>query len=182
MQTPDETLRSADALESALDNSRRETRAAFENRALMYYHLFEVLAEELGEERAADVMKRAIHRRGLVVGQKYQPAAEAGDLDEVGRLFCEGSPCQGTLFEPGIEGRGEDVIVLRMTACPLVDAWRAAGATPNEVDTLCEIAAAVDEGTFEGAGLDLLFLDRLGRPGSTRCLLELRVRERAENG
>lgn len=172
---PDDRLQSADALEAALEDSRRETRTAFENRALMYYHLFEVLAEELGEERAIDVMKRAIHRRGLDVGQKYRPAGEAGDLEEVGRIFCEGSPCEGALFEPGVELREEDAIVLRMTACPLVDAWRAAGATADEVDTLCQIAAAVDEGTFEGAGLDLLFLDRLGRPGSSRCLLELRI-------
>ncbi len=167
-------------LTAALEQSRGETRAAFGNRALMYYHVFEVLKEELGEERATDVMKRAIYRRGLEVSEKYRAAGEAGDLDEVGRIFCEGSPCQGALFEPGVEDRGEDVIVLRMTACPLVETWRAEGASASEIDTLCAIAAAVDEGTFEGAGLDLVFLDRLGRPGSHRCLLELRVAEGAD--
>ncbi len=159
----------------ALDRSRAETRAAFENRALVYYYLFEVLAEELGEERAMQLMKRAIYRRGLEVAEKYRAAARAGDLGEVGRIFCEGSPCEGTLFEPGVESLGEGVVVLRMTACPLVDTWRAAGVSADEVDALCEIASAVDEGTFEGAGLDLVFFDRLGRPGSSRCLLELRV-------
>jgi len=167
-------------LNAALTKSRDETRGAFANRALMYLHLFEVLREELGEDRAVDVMKRAIYRRGLEVGEKYRPAGEAGDLDEVGRIFCEGSPCEGALFEPGVEGREEDVIVLRMTACPLVETWRGAGASPSEIDTLCAIAAAVDEGTFAGAGLDLVFLDRLGRPGAHRCLLELRVAEASE--
>jgi hypothetical protein len=160
--------------DGALEAARAETRAAFENRALMYYHLYQVLAEELGREQAMALMKQAIHRRGLEVGRKYRPAAEAGNLDEVGRIFCEGSPCEGVLFEPGVEQRDADRIVLRMTACPLVDAWVAEGASADEVDALCEIAAAVDEGTFEGAGLELVFLDRLGRPGSTRCLLELR--------
>lgn len=154
-ETPaSETTATDSDLAMALERSRAETRAAFENRALMYFHLFEVLAEELGDERAVELMKRAIYRRGLEVGRKYRPAGEAGDLDEVGRIFCGGSPCQGALFEPGVDSRGEDVVVLRMTACPLVETWRAAGASPKEIDTLCQIAAAVDEGTFEGAGLD----------------------------
>ncbi len=164
----------------ALEQSRAETRAAFENRALMYFHLFEVLAEELGEERAVEVMKRAVYRRGLEVAEKYKAAGAAGDLDEVGRVFCGGSPCEGTLFEPGVERRDEDLIVLRMTACPLVDAWRKEGASAEKIDSLCEIAAAVDEGTFEGAGLELVFLDRLGSPGSDRCLLELRLPVKTE--
>jgi hypothetical protein len=40
---------------------------------------------------------------------------------------------------------------------------------------MCSIAAAVDEGTFEAAGLELTFLDRIGCVGSERCLLELRL-------
>ena len=110
------------------------------------------------------------------MGRKYQAAAADGDLDAVGAIFCGGSPCGGELFHPGVEERGEDVIVLRMTSCPLRDAWIAEGRSEAEVDVLCEVAAAVDEGTFEGAGLDLVFLDRLGKPGSQRCLLELRTR------
>jgi len=175
------------AQEAELTKSRAETRASFENRALMYAYIFDELAEELGPERAADVMKRAIYRRGLEIGAKYREAAGAGDLEAVGRIFCEGSPCQGTLFEPGVEeapsarvsgGADEsatDRIVLRMTACPLVDAWEAAGYSPAEVDLLCEIAAAVDEGTFAGAGLELTFLERAGQPGLSRCLLELKM-------
>lgn len=176
-------------LEAELARSRAETRAAFENRALMYAYIYDELAEEFGAEAAAGAMKRAIHRRGLEVGAKYRDAATAGDLYAVGRIFCEGSPCEGALFEPGVEegpgaegaaaddgGAAEgDRIVLRMTACPLVDAWEAAGYFPAQVDVLCDIAAAVDEGTFEGAGLELTFLERAGQPGVSRCLLELRV-------
>ena len=164
------------ALETELVESRAETRSAFENRALMYAYIFDELAEELGPERAAEVMKRAIYRRGLEIGAKYREAAAAGDLEAVGRIFCEGSPCRGELFEPGIEGAASaDRVVLRMTACPLVDAWEAAGYFPAQIDLLCEIAAAVDEGTFDGAGLELTFLERAGQPGTTRCLLELRL-------
>jgi hypothetical protein len=150
-----------------LEESRAETRSAFENRALMYAYLYEELSDELGDERATELMRNAIHRRGVEVGRKYRPAAAAG------HIFCEGSPCAGTLFEPAVEELDDERTVLSMAACPLIDAWRAAGLRPEEIDRLCEIAAAVDEGTFEGAGLGLRFLDRIGRPGSERCLLEI---------
>lgn len=162
-------------LEADLAKSRAETRAAFENRAFMYAYLYEELRDRLGEEEAVELMKRAIYRRGLEVGRKYAQAAETGDLAEVGRIFVSGSPCEGGMFEPGIEELEDGRLVLRMNGCPLVDAWRSIGLPAEEIDTLCEIAAAVDEGTFEGAGLDLTFLDRIGIPDSRQCLLELVV-------
>jgi len=164
---------SLDALKSALEKSRAETRAAFENRAFMYAYLYEELAQELGKERAVELMKHAIYRRGLEVGRKYAEAAASADLERVGEIFVGGSPCGGAMFEPGIEELEDGRLVLRMNACPLVDAWRSIGLPAEEIDTLCEIAAAVDEGTFEGAGLDLTFLDRIGVPDSRHCLLEL---------
>lgn len=168
-----------DGLEARLRESRAETRSAFENRALMYAYIFDELEAEIGEERAAEVLKRAIHRRGLEIGLRYREAAQAGDLAEVGRLFVEGSPCEGALFEPAVDEPAlEGRTVLRMTSCPLVDAWREAGYPPERVDLLCEIAAAVDHGTFEAAGLDLEFLDRQACDGADRCLLELKLRER----
>jgi hypothetical protein len=165
-------------LETALESARAETRASFENRALMYAYLYDELEAELGAERATDIMKRAIFRRGLEVGQRYRAAAEAGDLAEVARLFVDGSPAGGAFFEPGVEELAPegDRVVLRMVSCPLKDAWRTAGYPAEKVDLLCDIAAAVDEGTFEGAGLNLKFLDRQACPGSEKCLLELRLR------
>ena len=164
-------------LETALAKARAETRAAFENRALIYSALYDEFVAEIGEERTTEIMKRAIFNRGLEVGKKYRAAASASDLDEVGAIFCGGSPCAGTLFTPGVEARDGDRIVLSMTTCPLHEAWTAEGRPAEQVDRLCEIAAAVDEGTFESAGLELTFLDRLGVPGSHSCLLELRTRE-----
>ncbi|HEX9093416.1 MAG TPA: L-2-amino-thiazoline-4-carboxylic acid hydrolase [Coriobacteriia bacterium] len=158
-----------------LEKARRETRAAFENRALLYRAIFEELAADVGRDRAADIMKRGIRKRGLEVGRKYREAVEARDLRLVGCIFCGDSPCEGALFEPGIESYDGEAIILRMESCPLVDAWESSGLAPEDVDLMCEIAAAVDEGTFDGAGLELTFLDRRGRPGSTRCLLELRL-------
>lgn len=158
-----------------LTRSRAETRAAFENRAILYRLIYEEMADAIGPEEATAVMRRAIHRRGMQVAAKYREAGEAGDLAAVGRIFCEDSPCAGDLFHPGVESFDGETLVLRMESCPLVDAWRAAGLPEDDVDLMCEIAAAVDEGTFEGAGLTLEFLDRRGREGAEKCLLRLRV-------
>lgn len=92
-------------LEAELAHAQEETRQAFESRALIYGHLYDVLEEEFGPERAADLMKRAIYRRGLEIAAKYRAASLAGDLEEVGRLFVEESACDGTLFTPCVEER-----------------------------------------------------------------------------
>jgi predicted ArsR family transcriptional regulator len=162
-----------------LEESRAETRAAFENRAIVYFHMYNELKNELGAEQAAEVMSRAIRRRGTQIAEAYREAAEAGDLEEVGRIFCETSAAQGELFRPDVKELSEDRIVLSMEACPLCDAWESLGLAEDEVDTLCEIAAAVDAGTFEGAGLEFAFLERRGHPSFSRCLIELRTPEGA---
>ncbi len=169
-------MSSASSNPTPLDVSQAETRAAFANRALVYLHMYQTLAGELGPEQAIELMRRAIYDRGVEIGEKYREAAEEGDMEEIGALFCEGSPCGGALFEPGVEELGTSRIVLRMTACPLVEAWQEHGVPDYEIDVLCGIAAAVDEGTFEGAGLDLEFLERLGQPEGERCLLDIRLR------
>lgn len=170
------TLMSVDRGSTPLDIAQAETRASFENRALIYLHLYQTLVAELGPDQAIELMRAAIYERGVEVSEQYREAAEEGDLEEIGTIFCDGSPCGGSLFEPGVEEVGTSRIVLRMTACPLVDAWREHGVPDYEIDILCGIASAVDEGTFEGAGLDLEFLDRLGVEGSERCLLDVRLR------
>ena len=170
-----ENEQTIESLEDELAESRAETRAAFANRANLYAYLFEELVSVLGKDEAIAAMKRAIYRRGLEVGRKYQPAVEAGDMIEVGRIFCEGSPSGGALFHPGIEESEDGHLVLHMTSCPLVEAWQEMGLPADEIDTLCDIAAAVDEGTFEGAGLDLTFLSRIGVVGTDKCLLDLQL-------
>lgn len=47
---------------------RRQLDAQVKNRAMMYYHIFQEMAAEIGEEKATEIMKRAIYRRGLEIG------------------------------------------------------------------------------------------------------------------
>lgn len=157
------------------ERSKRETRAAIENRAVTYRYIFEELEGELGRERAIEVMRRAIYKRGLAHGQeKYLAAAQEGDFDAVGELFVGGSAADGELFKPTVERVDREGVDLSMRGCPLVDAWKGMGLAEEEVDLMCRIAAAVDEGTFDGAGLRVTFKERLGQPGGSVCLLEIR--------
>jgi hypothetical protein len=39
---------------------REALRAQIKNRAMMYYHIFDEIRREIGEEKATEIMKRAI--------------------------------------------------------------------------------------------------------------------------
>lgn len=174
-QDPISTLRGGSV---DLEEAKREIRAAYENRAALYYFIFNEMRCELGEEKAVEIMSRAIHKRGVEHGkQKYGAAAAARDFAAIGEMFVAGSACDGELFEPGVDEVRADGVVLTMKACPLVDAWRELGLSDADVDTMCAVASAVDVGTYEGIGLAFGFRERLGEADGARCVLDIRSPE-----
>ena len=50
---------------------REQLYGSFKNRALLLRALFDELRNELGEPRAAALMKRAIYRRGTEIGGAF---------------------------------------------------------------------------------------------------------------
>ncbi|MBP1715849.1 MAG: hypothetical protein H6Q42_4052, partial [Deltaproteobacteria bacterium] len=48
---------------------RQHLYGSFKNRALMYYHIFDELRKQVGEKKATAIMKKAIHKRGLIAGK-----------------------------------------------------------------------------------------------------------------
>ncbi len=145
---------------------RSELYASFKNRALIYHQLFEVLREELGEERAAEVMGRAIYRRGLALGRRYSCYAP-GDLAGLKEAFLAAIPDGGAMFAPDVERCDEAALDIKFHRCPLKEAWLEAGLAETEVAKLCAIAAQVDFGTFEGAGFN--FSAETWQPGKEGC-------------
>ena len=130
---------------------RKQLYASFRNRAMMYYHIFEELEGEVGAERAGEILKRAIYKRGLEVGKslaKYAPA----DLSGLRDAFLGFIPDGGKMFEPEVERCDSGGLDIKFGRCPLKEAWQEAGLPGEEVARMCEIAARVDNGTFEGAG------------------------------
>ena len=130
---------------------RDQLYASFKHRALLYFCIFDELRRELGEERAAEILSRAIRRRGEVVGQAF---AEYGPSDLAGLrdAFLANIPDDGRMFSANVTRCDAERLDMTLETCPLRDAWQESGLSDQDVATMCRIAAAIDVGTFEGAG------------------------------
>jgi hypothetical protein len=145
---------------------RDQLYASFKHRAMLYYLIFDELRSALGEPRAIAILTRAIRRRGEAIGQAY--AAFAPDnLTGLRDAFLARIPDAGRMFSAKVERCDAGHLDITLQSCPLKDAWQEAGLSPQEVATLCRIAAAVDEGTFEGAGF--MFSADTWQPGCEGC-------------
>jgi L-2-amino-thiazoline-4-carboxylic acid hydrolase len=144
----------------------REHRPCFANRAHIYRLLFSHLRSELGAERATELLGRAIFQRGLEKAAKYASFAPR-DLDGLKEAFVANLPDNGAMFAPEIVRCDADGLDIKFHRCPLKQAWLDAGLTPNEVATLCQIAAQVDQGMFEAAGFH--FQAETYAPGKEGC-------------
>lgn len=145
---------------------REELYAAFKNRAMMYHHIFEALKTEVGEERAERILKQAVRNRGLEIGRKFARFGPA-DLAGLKEAFVAAVPDEGRMFDPEVLHCDNGRLEIQLRRCPLKDAWQEAGLPAGQVAKLCDIAAAVDTGTFEGAGFR--FSARTWRPGQSGC-------------
>ena len=137
---------------SAVENALRDQLyAAFKHRAILYYLIFDELRREVGQEKAIDIMQRAIRRRGEQVGQRFSQYAP-DDLPSLCSAFVDGIPDEGRMFSPKVECCDQNQLDIVLQTCPLRDAWQEIGLSDDETAMMCRIAAAIDEGTFAGAG------------------------------
>lgn len=139
---------------------------SFKNRAVLYYLIFDELRGELGAERAEEIMKRAIYRRGRQKAEKYAAYAPA-DLAGLKDAFVGGIPDGGAMFQPEVLRCDDQGLDIKFHGCPLRDAWMEMGLADTEVATICRIAARIDNGTFEGAGFE--FSAETWQPGGEGC-------------
>lgn len=154
---------------------------ATRQRAAVYAHLFDVLREKLGEERAVALMSEAIRAHGRQkASRSYSAAARSGDLPQAAREFASPDPVKQFQFAPRVVSASESEAVIAMCRCPLVDQWIEMGLPAAEVATLCRIARAVDFGTWEDAlGFGLAFEGTRG-DGKDECVLRVRKRQGEE--
>ena len=151
---------------------------ATRQRAAVYAHLFRVLREKLGAERAAALMSEAIHAHGKEKSAKgYSAAARSGDLRQAAREFASPDAVKQFQFAPRIVSASETEAVIAMSRCPLVDQWTQMRLPAEDVAALCRIARAVDFGTWEGAlGFALAFEGTRG-DGKDECILRVRKKQ-----
>ena len=76
---------------------REQLYASFKHRGMLYYLIFDELRSEVGEDRAAAILKRAIRKRGETVGQAFAQFGPA-DLAGLRDAFLAGIPDDGCMF------------------------------------------------------------------------------------
>lgn len=148
---------------------------SFKNRAVLYYLIFSELRDEVGAEKAEEIMKRAIYKRGAQKGANYTCYAP-NDMEGLKEAFIGGIPDDGAMFKPEVERCDADGLDIKFHGCPLRDAWLEMGLPEEEVVTICRIAARIDNGMFEGAGFE--FTADTWQPGGDGCCyLHIRPRK-----
>ncbi|HTY64256.1 MAG TPA: L-2-amino-thiazoline-4-carboxylic acid hydrolase [Acidobacteriota bacterium] len=126
------------------------------NRARIYINIYRELSSEIGAEKAAAILKRALYARGREKGLQLAQKIGKPNLHELAAAFMEGKTDMDAFGHEVVEER-PDSIVLRLNRCPLVEAWKEAGLSLEEQKALCDIAYQVDFGKFETAGYKLAF-------------------------
>ena len=151
---------------------REQLYQSFKHRSILYYLIFDVMREEVGQEKAVAMLKRAIYRRGEQLGQKFAKYAP-DDLLGLKEAFLAAIPDEGRMFEPEVERSDDKALDIRFARCPLREAWKEAGLSDDEVALMCEIASVVDAGTFEAAGFTFA-IDTWHPGGDSCCHLHIR--------
>lgn len=124
---------------------------AIKSRALFYYAFYKEFSAELGPEKTAEIMKRAIYKRGVEIGKQFRQYGP-NDMEGLKAAFLAHMPDPQATFSPELErcdGGGLDIL---LSTCPLKHAWQDAGLSDEEIEIMTDIAGIVDKGTFEGAG------------------------------
>ncbi len=151
---------------------REELYAANENRAILYKMIFDEMVEEFGMEKAKEVMKRAIYKRGEQIGQKFKPYA-GGDFAGLRDAFVGGIPDDSKMFAPTVTRCDEGGLDVEFDNCPLKNAWIKMGMSDEDCATMCEVAGIIDYGTFEGAGFHFE-MTALPEGSKDKCYLKIR--------
>ena|SRR5688572_21175977 len=107
-------------------DDRAQLIGQLKNRALIYMELYDVLAEELGPERAEALMTRAIYRRGRSAGKAFSRYAPQ-DLAGLKSGFLAAVPGGDAIFQPEVLRDEPAALDIQLGGCPLKEAWREAG-------------------------------------------------------
>ncbi|MDO8956173.1 MAG: L-2-amino-thiazoline-4-carboxylic acid hydrolase, partial [Deltaproteobacteria bacterium] len=91
--------------------------SSFKNRAMMYYHIFDEMRKEIGEEKAEAIMKKAIYKRGLEIGKQL---AQYGpdDLEGLKNAFLALDPDEGKMFSAEVLRCDAQGLDIKFHRCP----------------------------------------------------------------
>lgn len=147
-----------------------KVRGAIKDRALYLAYLYRSFSKVMPAEQAERLAREAIFEYG-----RYKASLDSGKATPerwVDHHMAKGS---GAVFESRI-AKQEDQCLQEMTFCPLIEAWRELGCSPEEMDLLCDIAMEVDRGSAAYHGLTVDMPMRIGK-GDAHCRLVIRKAE-----
>lgn len=131
-----------------------QLRDAFKSRAMVYAAMYDEIKAEFGADKAREICKRAIYKRGESIAHHFAPHAPA-DLAGLRDRFLAFIPQAPHLFQPEVVQCTADELEIQFHRCPLKEAWQGAGFDEATIATLCDIGGVVDYGTFEKAGFSI---------------------------
>ena len=143
-------------------------KGAFAMRADAYGHIYDVLREEFGAERAVELIARATRRLGGEMGGKFASYGP-DDLCGLKDAFLAGIPCVSEMFAPEVKKCDDDALEIQFHRCPLKDHWVARGRSDGDIENLCRAAGAIDGGLFSRAGFT--FKGKTWKAGQEGCCL-----------
>lgn len=155
------------------ESLRRQLYESYKNRAVLYYLIFDELRKQFGPAAAEAALSRAVYRRGTMIGEAKYAEFGPDDLAGLKEAFLGGIPDGGRMFQPEVVGEDSEQLDIKFHACPLRDAWLELGLPGADVETLCRIAARIDNGTFESAGFSFS-ADTWRAGGEGCCFLHIR--------
>jgi hypothetical protein len=148
------------------ESLRRDLRAAFANRAMLYWSIYRTLEAALGPEQAERLLSAGIRARGAEVSGVLAPHAP-GDMAGLRDAFLGTIADGGRMFQPEVVRCDPGHLDIDFHRCPLKETWVEAGLPPETVATLCRIAGKIDNGMFETAGFT--FASETWVPGREGC-------------
>lgn len=140
---------------------------AIKARGTAYLVVFRELKKRFGQAEAISVMRSASYEHGKMIGEPlacFAPRGFAGMAEGFAK-----APDKGATFQAEIRQLTDHSLEVKMMACPIKDAWVAAGCSDEEICTLLHCASALDEGTLDAAGF--AYEIELWSPGKEGCCL-----------
>ncbi len=126
-------------------------KGAFAMRADAYAHIFDVLRDELGVEKAVELISTATRRLGMDMGGRFEHLGP-DNLPALKDEFLAGVPCASEMFDPEVVKCDNERLEIQFHRCPLKDHWVENGRSDEDVEHLCKAAGAIDGGLFTRAG------------------------------
>ena len=133
------------------------TNRFLQNRAIIYWLIFDELRNHCGEGNAEEIMGQAIYRRGQQKGREKYAQFAPNDLEGVKRAFLSGHADEGRMFQPEVVHQDAGRLDVKHHKCPLLEAWQELGLADDDVATLCRIAARSTTGRSRPRGSAFLW-------------------------